>query len=104
MNMRDSILHMLQNLLKEMDFVQSQGAGYYTCSPFARRYNKLLSQSSNLLGEDNGLIQTFEPIDEKDPKDPGDKSKALLGIRIEISQLISLLESSRPQKEESDAQ
>lgn len=104
MDTRESILHMLRNLLKEMDFVQSQGAGYYTCSPFARRYNKLLSQSSNLLGEGNGLMETFEPMEEKDPKDPGDKSKSLLGIRIEISQLIALLESSRPQAAEPEAQ
>ena len=96
MDMRESLLHMLQSLLKEMDYVQSQGAGYYTCSPFARRYNKLLSQSAALLGEDNGLITTFEALDEKDPKDPGDKSKMLLGIRIEIGQLIALLESTKP--------
>ena len=96
MDRRDSILHMLQSLLKEMDYVQSQGAGYYTCSPFATRYNKLLGQSALMLGEDNSLIQTFDNLDEKDPKDPGDKSKVLLGIRIEIGQLIALLESSKP--------
>lgn len=102
MDTRQSILHMLQSLLKEMDYVQSQGAGYYTCSPFAQRYNKLLSQATLLLGEGNGLIQTFDPLDERDPKDPGDKSKVLLGIRIEIGQLIALLESSRPETVESN--
>lgn len=95
MDMRESLLHMLQSLLKEMDYVQSQGAGYYTCAPFAQRYNKLRAQSAVLLGEDNGLIQTFDALDEKDPKDPGDKSKMLLGIRIEIGQLIALLESTK---------
>ena len=50
MDMRESILHMLQSLLKEMDYVQSQGAGYYTCSPFARRFrNRRLTQSSSRL-------------------------------------------------------
>lgn len=102
MDVRHSILHMLQSLLKEMDYVQSQGAGYYTCSPFAQRYNKLRSQASALLGESNGLIQTFDPLDERDPKDPGDKSKVLLGIRIEIGQLIALLESVDPQNGESN--
>ena len=103
MDTRNSILHMLQSLLKEMDYVQSQGAGYYICSPFARRYNKLLAQSAILLGGDNGLIQTFEALDDRDPKDPGEKSKVLLGIRIEIGQLIALLESSAPAKTEANA-
>lgn len=102
MDTRETLLHMLKNLLKEMDYVQSQGAGYYTCSPFARRYNKLLDQASRFLGGENGIIQTFEALDEKDPKDPGDKSKSLLSIRIEISQLIALLESSAPQTGETD--
>ncbi len=102
MDIRESLLHMLQSLLKEMDYVQSQGAGYYTCSPFARRYNKLLSQSKVMLGADNGLVNTFEDLDEKDPKDPGDKSKVLLGIRIEIGQLIALLESTKPSNGEND--
>lgn len=102
MDMRESLLHMLKSLLKEMDYVQSQGAGYYTCSPFARRYNKLATAAVQLLGESNALVQTFEMLDEEDPKDPGDKSKTLLGIRIEIGQLIALLESTVPQTEESN--
>jgi hypothetical protein len=100
--MRESLLHMLQQLLKEMDYVQSQGAGYYTCTPFARRFNKLVAQASRYLGEDNLLMESFEALDENDPKDPADKSKRLLGIRIEIGQLIALLESTRTQTRESD--
>ena len=92
--MRESLIIMLHQLLKEMDYVQSQGAGYYTCSPFARRFNKLASGAATLLGPENPLMQTFETIDEADPKDPADKSKRLLGIRIEIGQLIALLEST----------
>ena len=85
-----------------MDVVQSQGAGYYTCSPFAQRFNKLVIQAKRLPEGQSGLIETFEHLDEKDPKDPGDKSKVLLAIRIEIGQLIALLESTQPeQKEES---
>lgn len=100
--MRESLISMLHQLLKEMDYVQSQGAGYYTCTPFARRFNKLVLQSSRYLGEDNLLMESFEPLDESDPKDPADKSKSLLGIRIEIGQLIALLESTKPQTGESD--
>lgn len=83
--------HMLRDLLKEMDYVQSQGAGYFTCAPFAKRFNKLLSQGKTLLENGNLLIATFDPIEESDPKDPSDKSKKLLEIRIEITQLISFL-------------
>ena len=100
--MRDSLISMLHQLLKEMDYVQSQGAGYYTCTPFARRFNKLIVQASRYLGESNLLMESFEPLDETDPKDPADKSKRLLGVRIEIGQLIALLESTQPRTAESE--
>ena len=86
------LLHMLQQLLKEMEIVSSQGAGYYTCVPFAQRYNKLLGQARTIHDESNGLMDTFQESEERDPKDPSDKSKVLLGIRVEISQLIAYLE------------
>jgi len=92
---------MLRALLKEMDYVQSQGAGYYSCSPFAKRFNKLAAEAARSLGEDNSLMRSFEPLDETDPKDTADKSKRLLGIRIEIGQLIALLESTTTQTRES---
>lgn len=99
-SMHDSLLNMLRGLLKEMDYVQSQGAGYYSCSPFAKRFNKLATEASRCLGPENALMQTFEPLEEADPKDTAEKSKRLLGIRIEIGQLIALLESTRPKTEE----
>lgn len=99
--MNESLLHMLRALLKEMDYVQSQGAGYYSCSPFAKRFNKLASEAARELGDGNALIRSFEPLDETDPKDTAEKSKRLLGIRIEIGQLIALLESTAPQPRES---
>jgi hypothetical protein len=101
-DMRTSLITMLHQLRNEMDVVQSQGAGYYTCTPFARRFNKLVGQAAKLLENEPGLIETFESLDESDPKDPGDKLKVLLGIRIEIGQLIALLESLEPKKEEKD--
>lgn len=93
MNPRQALKHMLGQLLKEMDYVQSQGAGYYTCAPFSRRFNKLLGQSINMFKDSNPLIDTFDTLDEVDPKDPGDKSKRLLEVRIQITQLIAFLET-----------
>ncbi|NLN94008.1 MAG: hypothetical protein GX130_11980 [Candidatus Hydrogenedens sp.] len=86
------LVQMLRQLLKEMEIVSSQGAGYYTCVPFARRFNKLLEQARNLHGAENAFLHTFESLEEHDPKDPSDKSNVLLGIRVEISQLITYLE------------
>lgn len=86
------LLHMLRQLIKEMEIVSSQGAGYYTCVPFAQRYNKLLEQARKIHDESNSLMSTFQEIEASDPKDPSDKSKVLLGIRVEISQLIAYLE------------
>ncbi|HNR32623.1 MAG TPA: hypothetical protein PKI11_17165 [Candidatus Hydrogenedentes bacterium] len=95
MDTRHTLVNMLRQLLKEMEIVSSQGAGYYTCAPFAKRYNKLLGQARTLFPEGDGIIGTFEAQDENDPKDPSVKSKYLMGLRVEISQLISLLESTR---------
>ena len=95
MDKRAALVQMLHQLLKEMEIVSSQGAGYYTCSPFAKRFNKLLGQSRSLYVGDADLISTFDPLPETDPKDPGDKSKVLLEIRVEISQLITLLEATK---------
>lgn len=89
---------MLHQLLKEMDVVQSQGAGYYTCAPFAKRFNKLMLKAQVLFPDTGDLMDTFESLKEEDPKDPADKSKVLLEIRIEVGQLIALLESTQ-QKE-----
>lgn len=92
MQERETLLRMLRHLLKEMEIVTAQGAGYYTCAPFASRYNKLLGEAQRLLGN-AGIMGTFNTLNATDPKDPADKSKVLLEIRIEIGQLISVLES-----------
>lgn len=92
MDTHATLVQMLKQVLKEMEIVSSQGAGYYTCVPFAKRYNKLLDQARRLHSSNPDLINTFEPFEELDPKDPSDKSKVLLAIRIEISQLITFLE------------
>lgn len=93
MTERETLIKMLQHLLREMEIVTAQGAGYYTCAPFARRYNKLLGEAKRLL-TGNNILNTFDALPTDDPKDPADKSKVLLEIKIEIGQLISLLEST----------
>lgn len=84
---------MLKQLLEDMTLIYQQGAGYYSCIPIARRYNKLLAQARTLYDGPDGLMDTFEDLAESDPKDPGDKSKVVQGYRIEIGQLVALLES-----------
>lgn len=94
MNEIKVIVQMLKQLLKDMEIVSSQGSGYYTCVPFLKRYNKLLQEAQKILSQSGvtSVINTFEPLQESDPKDPSDKSKVLLSIRVETSQLITLLE------------
>jgi len=93
MNAYLAMVQMLKQLLQEMDTVMPMGSGYYTCVPFARRFNKMLGQAKNLIGEENPVIQTFDILDESDPKDPSAKSKRLLEVRVEVGQLIALLNS-----------
>ncbi len=94
MDLRISLTKMLECLLNDMLVIHQQGAGYYSCTPFAKRYNKLLGQARTLFPDGGGLMTTFEDVEEVDPKDPADKMKIVQGIRIEINQLISLLETS----------
>ena len=94
MDVRTSLIRMLQQLLNDMLVIQQQGAGYYSCIPLARRYNKLLGQAKSLFTAGDGLIGTFENVEEIDPKDPADKMKAVQAIRVEIGQLLVLLEST----------
>jgi hypothetical protein len=94
MDVRTTLILMLRQLLEDMLVLHQQGAGYYSCTPITQRYNKLLGQAQGLFVDSNGLMGTFESLDESDPNDPADKMKVIQGIRIEIGQLVSLLESS----------
>jgi len=93
MDMRGSLIRMIEQLLADMQLIQHQGSGYYTCTPFASRYNKLLGQARLLVAADDGIMTTFEAIPESDPRDPSDKIKVLQTIRIESGQLMALLQS-----------
>lgn len=94
MDLRQSLVRMISQMLQDMEVIQHQGSGYYTCTPFARRYNKLLDQAHRLYPTANALLDTFEVIPDADPKDPSDKMKVLQSIRIECGQLIAFLESA----------
>ncbi len=94
MDLRNSLITMLKQLSTDMQELQQQGAGYYTCIPIAKRYNKLMEQSRTLFNSSEALISTFEPLPEEDPRDPSSKMKRMQEIRIEIGQLVSLLEST----------
>lgn len=93
MDARGAIIGMLQQLLEDTQVLHQQGAGYYSCTPIIRRYNKLLTQARALFDGEKGLIGTFDDQEDTDPNDPADKMKVLQGIRIEVGQLTSLLES-----------
>ena len=90
---RLSLLGMLKQLREDMLAIQQLGAGYYSCIPIIVRYNKLLQHAKGLSPADDGLVASFEPIPEDDPLDPGEKIKVVQAIRIEIGQLLSLLET-----------
>jgi hypothetical protein len=86
---------MLKALDEDMSALPQLGAGYYSCIPFQRRFNKLLGQARTLFEGEMGLIDTFDELPERDPSDPTEKSAILEGIRVEIGQLVTLLEATR---------
>lgn len=93
MDTRLALISMLQQLLEDTQVLHQQGAGYYSCTPIIHRYNKLLGQARGLFEGKGGLIETFEDQEERDPKDPADKMVVMQGMRVEVGQLISLLEA-----------
>ena len=94
MGMRKSVVAMLKQLLEDMAVLHQQGAGYYSCNPIIGRYNKLLGQARTIFGAEDTLIATFEDQEKDDPKDPADKMIIIQAIRIEVGQLIALLEAA----------
>ena len=100
MSIRQTLILMLQHLQNDMSTVHHAGAGYYSCVPYIRRYNKLLAQARTLFPSNDGIISTFDNLDEEDPKDPSEKSKVIQAIGVESGQLITLLESTKENADE----
>ncbi|MCP4641195.1 MAG: hypothetical protein GY851_12210 [bacterium] len=93
METRELLVRMLRQLLQDTHALHQQGAGYFSCTPIAKRYNKLLDKARASSAGAAGIMDTFDPIGEDDPKDPAEKMKIVQGIRIEINQLVSVLDS-----------
>ena len=82
MDLRVSLIKMLQRLMDDMLVLHQQGAGYYSCVPLARRYNKLLSQAETLVTDSNGLMATFEEQVEHEPDQLRDHNKQHIGNEL----------------------
>ena len=95
MSVRESLTAMLNQLQVDMQVLNQMGAGYYSCIPFLKRYNKLLRLARPLFPPEDGLIQSFDELPEEDPKDPMQKSNVVQNIKVESSQLIALLKNTR---------
>jgi hypothetical protein len=93
--MRETLVKMLLQLQEDMTTLHQLGAGYYSCIPFARRYNKLLGEAKRLFADEHGIIDTFDEAEESDPKDPGDKIKIVQALRIECMQLVTFLRATK---------
>jgi hypothetical protein len=91
--MKTSLIPMLKQLLEDTAVLHQQGAGYYSCLPIIRRYNKLLGQARTLFNASDTLMGTFDDEPQEDPKDPAEKMKVVQALRIEAGQLLALLES-----------
>lgn len=101
--MRETLVKMLMQLQEDMTTLHQMGAGYYSCIPFARRYNKLLGEAKRLFADEHGIIETFDEAEESDPKDPGDKMKIVQALRVECMQLVTFLRATKDKTEQASA-
>mgnify|MGYP000253427763 CR=1 FL=1 len=92
------LLEMLVALLQEARDTQHLGSGYYTCSPFIERYNKLLGKVKEILPEEKSILDTFSPLEDAVLTDPLSKSKVMEKIIVETGQLIAFLKSAIEKK------
>ena len=93
MDEKKVLLHMVKTLAMDLQNIQQRGAGYYSVSPFVRRYNRLLEKTREIFKEDTILLDTFSPIEESASVDPADKMKVTQRVMIEAEQLIAYIEA-----------
>jgi hypothetical protein len=97
---RKTLLSMASIFRTDIQDIQQKGAGYYSCDPFVRRYNKLLAKARELFGEaQTVLLDSFEEVEDTTSVDPGDKMKVTQRVLIELGQLIAFMESIIKQEE-----
>ena len=98
---KKTLLVMARAFRTDTQDIQQKGAGYYSCTPFVSRYNKLLSKARELFGEDQAVIlDSFDEVQDTASVDPADKMKVTQRVLIELGQLIALMESTIKQAEE----
>jgi hypothetical protein len=97
---KKTLLLMARALHNDIQDIQQRGAGYYSCSPFVSRYNKLLSKARELFADDQTvLLDSFEEVDDTKSVDPADKMKVTQHVLIELGQIIAFMESVISQEE-----
>jgi hypothetical protein len=97
---KKTLLLMARAFHNDIQDIQQRGAGYYSCSPFVSRYNKLLSKARELFANDQTvLLDSFEDLEDTKSVDPADKMKVTQRVLIELGQLTAFMESIISQEE-----
>lgn len=98
---KKTLLTMSRVFRNDIQDIQQRGAGYYSCTPFVTRYNKLLSKARELFVNDQTvLLDSFDEVEDTKSVDPADKMKVTQRVLIELGQLIAFMESIISQEEE----
>jgi hypothetical protein len=91
---KKTLLSMSRVFRTDIQDIQQRGAGYYSCEPFVKRYNKLLATAKELYSDDQGiLLKSFDDVEDTKSVDPADKMKVTQRVLIELGQLIAFMES-----------
>ncbi len=97
---KKTLLSMARVFRNDIQDIQQRGAGYYSCSPFVSRYNKLLAKAKELFADDQTvLLDSFDEVEDTKSVDPADKMKVTQRVLIELGQLIAFMESIIAQEE-----
>jgi hypothetical protein len=98
---KKTLLSMARAFRTDIQDIQQKGAGYYSCDPFVKRYNKLLAKARELFaGGQTALLDSFDELEDTKSVDPTDKMKVTQRVIIELGQLIAFMESIINQEEQ----
>jgi hypothetical protein len=91
---KKTLLAMARVFRTDIQDIQQRGAGYYSCSPFVNRFNKLLAKCRELFSNDQIVIlDSFDDLEDTKSVDPSEKMKVAQRVIIELGQLIAFMES-----------